>query len=139
MSEAAPVFHLPQAMRDEIIDHARAEKPRECCGVIAGRDGVALELFRTTNAAPGNELYDIEPDELFRLEFETLPEREMEIVAIYHSHPHSPARPSSTDISLGAWETACYLICSLQDDAHPVINGFYFRDGNVIPVEVVGS
>ncbi|MFM8595029.1 MAG: Mov34/MPN/PAD-1 family protein [Chloroflexota bacterium] len=137
MTQASKVFVLPRGMAEEIVAHAREEKPRECCGIIAGRSGEALQLIRTTNAAPGNELYDIAPDELYRLECETRPNLNMEIVASYDSHPLCPARPSSTDIALAAWEEACYLICSLEHEETPVLKGFYMRDGNVTSVEVL--
>jgi proteasome lid subunit RPN8/RPN11 len=65
------------------------------------------------------------------LEFRTLPNRNWEIVAIYHSHPASEAYPSATDVALAAWPEACYLICSLEDPARPVIRGFAIADGAI--------
>jgi proteasome lid subunit RPN8/RPN11 len=44
-------LRLPQSMIDEIIAHARETAPEECCGIIAGKDGVATKLYRMTNAA----------------------------------------------------------------------------------------
>ena len=44
------MLSLPQAMVDAIVAHARRDHPDECCGVIAGRDGVATRLFEMTNA-----------------------------------------------------------------------------------------
>jgi proteasome lid subunit RPN8/RPN11 len=131
------VFALPAAMREEIIAHARAEAPRECCGIIAGRGGVPFRLYRTTNVAPGNSLYEIDPAELIELEFRELPSQDAEIIAIYHSHPASEAYPSATDRELAFWPQAVYLICSLAEPERPVVRGFRLRDGVVAEVVLV--
>lgn len=136
--EPAPrPFLLPAAMRDEIVAHARAEAPRECCGLIAGRDGVPERLFRLTNVAPGTTLYEIAPEELYELEFRTLPAAGLDVVAIYHSHPASPPRPSPTDVALAFWPDAVYLICSVADPERPDLRAFRIRDGAVSDVAVM--
>ena len=124
-------FPLPVAMRDEIVAHAEQESPRECCGIIAGREGVPVRLYRTTNVAPGNALYEIDPAELIDLEFRELPRQDLEIIAIYHSHPATEAFPSETDRRLAFWPQAVYLICSLADPTDPHVRGFRLRDGAV--------
>lgn len=134
MSE--PVLRLPAAMAAEIVAHAREEAPRECCGVIAGENGELVRLYRTANVAPGNELYEIDPQALFDFEFREFPERGWELAVIYHSHPRSPAYPSSTDVSLAGWPDAAYVICSLEDPAHPVLRAFHIRDGDITEAAV---
>ena len=123
-------------MREAIVDHARRDAPRECCGIIAGRDGLPVRLYPTRNIAEGNALYEIDPAELIELEFHTMPEKKTELVAIYHSHPVSPAFPSATDIALAFWPDAIYVICSLADPAQPVVRGFRIRDGDVTEVDL---
>ena len=124
-----PVFMLPGRMWEEIVSHARQEAPRECCGVIAGRDGRSVRLFRLTNRAPGTTLYEIDATELYDLEFRLLPTEGLELVAIYHSHPVTEAYPSATDQALAFWPDAVYLICSLAEPESPVVRGFYLGDG----------
>ncbi len=124
-------FHLPNEMREAIILHAVRDAPRECCGIVAGRDGVAIQVHETRNIAEGNRLYEIDPRQLIDLEFRLLPEQGAEITAIYHSHPESPAYPSATDVELAFWPDAIYLICSLADRERPDIRGFRIRDGAV--------
>ena len=118
-------------MRDEIVAHARAEAPRECCGLIAGQCGSPAHLYRLTNTAPGNTLYEIDATQLYDLEFRRLPERGWEVLAIYHSHPASPAYPSPTDVALAFWPDAYYLICSLLDPATPDLRAFRIVDGRI--------
>jgi [CysO sulfur-carrier protein]-S-L-cysteine hydrolase len=129
--QPADQFHLPQEMREAIVAHAMREAPRECCGIVAGRDGAPVQVFETRNIAPGNRLYEIDPQQLIDLEFQVLPKLESEIVAIYHSHPESQAYPSPTDIELAFWPDAIYLICSLADRQRPEVRGFIIRNGGV--------
>ncbi|MFM9108418.1 MAG: Mov34/MPN/PAD-1 family protein [Chloroflexota bacterium] len=124
-------FVLPPEKAAEIVTHSREDAPRECCGLLAGAAGRPERLFRLHNLAPGNELYEIDPRQLLELEFRTLPAEGWEVVAIYHSHPHSPAWPSSTDVALAAWPDAASLLCSLQARERPVIRAFAIRDGAV--------
>ena len=134
-------LRLSIAMRDEIVAHARAELPRECCGLIGGPEGDTdltgsrVELFRLTNAAPGLDFYEIDPDELFRVTRD-LDREGRDIVAIYHSHPVGPARPSSTDIELAFWPQAWYLICSLDDRERPDLRAFRIVEGAVTEARI---
>jgi proteasome lid subunit RPN8/RPN11 len=118
-------------MRAAIVNHAIRDAPRECCGIIAGRSGVPVQLYETRNVAAGNRLYEIDPAQLIELEFRKLPEQNAEIVAIYHSHPESPAYPSATDVELAFWPDAVFLICSLARRERPEIRGFRIRDGAI--------
>jgi len=127
----AAVFHLPEQMHAAIIDHAMRDAPRECCGIIAGRNGVPLRLYETRNVAEGNRFYEIDPAQLIDLEFRELPAHDAEIVAIYHSHPESPAYPSATDVELAYWPDAVFLICSLANRDRPEIRGFRIRNGAI--------
>lgn len=126
-------------MRDEIIQHAMLESPRECCGIIAGRDHQPVRLYKATNVAPGNTLYEIDPAELIDLEFRELPRQDLEIVAIYHSHPATEAYPSETDRRLAFWPQAVYLICSLADPGNPHVRGFCLRDGEVTELKLAAA
>lgn len=130
-AQTADEFHLPQEMRDVIVAHAIREAPRECCGIVAGRDGVPVQVYETRNIAEGNRLYEIDPQQLIDLEFRLLPEQGSEIIAIYHSHPESHAYPSPTDVELAFWPDAIYLICSLADRQRAEIRGFRLRNGAV--------
>jgi proteasome lid subunit RPN8/RPN11 len=130
-------FELPRSMWSDIVDHARQEAPRECCGLIAGRDGRPSRLFRLTNLAPGNTLYEIDPQQLYELEFRQLPELGLQVVAIYHSHPATEAYPSPTDQALAFWPEVVYLICSLANPEAPVVRAFQLSDVQVTEAAVV--
>jgi proteasome lid subunit RPN8/RPN11 len=127
---------LVQAM----IDHARAEYPNEMCGLIVG-DGLAADGGRalrwepTRNRAASPLRYDIHPDDLLRLTIAT-EKADEEFWAIVHSHTHSPARPSPTDIGLAFYPDAIYLLVSLAED-EPAVAAWRIVDGTVYPVELL--
>lgn len=120
-------FFLPAAMRQEIIAHARQESPRECCGLISGRDGALTELYRMTNTYEGIDFYRIDDMDLYRL-YTDLDAKGDEIAVIYHSHPVSVAYPSSRDVEYAAWSDPVYVICSLEDQESPVLRAFRIVD-----------
>jgi [CysO sulfur-carrier protein]-S-L-cysteine hydrolase len=148
MTEAeAPASHpgpasveLPADLVQAMIDHARAEYPNEMCGLIVG-DGLAADGGRalrwepTRNRAASPLRYDIHPDDLLRLTIAT-EEADEEFWAIVHSHTHSPARPSATDIGLAFYRDAIFLLVSLAED-EPALAAWRIVDGTVYPVELL--
>jgi [CysO sulfur-carrier protein]-S-L-cysteine hydrolase len=109
-------------MVDEMIEQAREEAPNECCGLIGGTDGEAATLYRATNSEGSPLRYNLDPQDQFRIMRE-MEERGEELTAIYHSHTHSPAYPSQTDVNLAAYPEAVYLIVSLAEGEEP-LRGF---------------
>ena len=131
---------LSAEMVQALIDHARAEYPNEMCGVIVG-DRVAADGGRplrwepTRNRAASPLRYEIHPDDLLRLTIET-ENAGNELWAIAHSHTHSPARPSPTDVGLAFYPDAIYLLVSLADDA-PAVATWRIVGGEIHPVELI--
>lgn len=131
---------LPADMLQALIDHARAEYPNEMCGVIVGNrpaadGGTALRWVPTRNRAASPLRYEIHPDDLLRLTIETEAAGE-EFWAIVHSHTHSPARPSPTDVGLAFYPDAIYLLVSLAE-SEPAAAAWRILAGEIQPVELV--
>jgi len=103
--EAAPTATVGAAMRisrpllEEIVAHAQAEAPNECCGMIAARDGEAVAVHRARNAAASPLRYVMDPNEQYRIQ-DAIESAGLELGAIYHSHTRSAPVPSQTDINL---------------------------------------
>lgn len=111
------------------MGHARADAPREACGLIAGRDG-ALRLIRCRNAHPTPvSRYLIESREQFAA-FREMDARGEELVAIYHSHPVSQPYPSPTDRAEAHFPEAYYLLVSLRTGL-PELHAFRITEGFV--------
>lgn len=111
---------------DELVAHARDTAPNECCGYARARDGRIEELFRAENLR--NSPYGYELDARSLLAANELDEEGFE-VAIYHSHPRSPAEPSQTDINLAHYPHWRYLIVSLA--GNPDVRAWRIADGAV--------
>jgi proteasome lid subunit RPN8/RPN11 len=111
---------LPPAIREAIVAQARAEYPNEACGLIIGDvsaadGGLALRYVPTRNKAASPYRYEIEPADLLRLTIETDDADEV-FWGIVHSHTHSPAVPSPTDVGLAFYPDALYVLVSLSED-----------------------
>jgi proteasome lid subunit RPN8/RPN11 len=128
---------LPQAFIEDMIAHAGEEAPNECCGVIAGKDGAATKLFRAENAEHSPYRYNIDSRELLRI-YREIDEHGWEILVIYHSHTHTPAYPSPTDLSLAGYPDAFYLLVSLADEP-PDVRAYRIRDGAVSEEPIIVS
>lgn len=127
-------MRIPNQIYEELLDHARAEVPNECCGLIGGRDGEPRTVYRARNAEASPLRYNLDPQDQFRIMSE-MEERGEDLSAIYHSHTASPAYPSQTDINLAAYPDALYLIVSLAEGEEP-LRGFTITDGEVSEVEL---
>jgi len=127
---------IAQSLIDEIVAHSRDDLPNECCGLMGGRDGEFTSVHRARNAAATWLRYELHPSDQLRI-MNAIEDEGDELRGIYHSHTKSEAYPSQTDINLaGAWPDPLYLICSLADDANPVVRAFEIRDGSVEEVDL---
>ena len=126
--------HLDAALVQEIVDQGLREFPNECCGLIAAEGGVPVKVFPMTNADASPVTYRLDGKEQLRV-FDELDERGGDLWAIYHSHTHSEAYPSETDVQLAFYPDARYLLLSLADRAAPVLRSFWIRDGEVTEEE----
>jgi proteasome lid subunit RPN8/RPN11 len=132
---------LPADIRDAIVAQARAEYPNEARGLIVGDapaadGGRALRFEPARNKAASPYRYEIEPTDLLRLTIATDDADEV-FWGIVHSHTHSPAVPSPTDVGLAFYPDALYVLVSLSEDAAdpatgaPGIRAWRIVDGQV--------
>jgi [CysO sulfur-carrier protein]-S-L-cysteine hydrolase len=120
---------------DEMVAHAIEDAPNECCGIIAGKDGRAVKLFRAKNAEASPYRYSVEPKDLLRI-FRECEDNDWSFLAIYHSHTASEAYPSPTDVRLAFWPEAYYILVSLEDPGAPAVRAFRIQDGEVSEEEI---
>jgi proteasome lid subunit RPN8/RPN11 len=114
---------LPRELAEELVAHARSEAPNECCGMLAGRDGVAVRVHRARNTEASPFMYVMDPLEQMRI-MDDIDDAGHDLLAIYHSHTRSAAYPSRTDVELAFYPETPYMIVSLQDRDAPVIRAF---------------
>ena len=123
-------LYLTEDQVEEMIRHAQREYPNEACGLLAGKDSRAEKVYQMTNAEHSPVTYRLDPEEQFRA-FMEIKEAGWELLAIYHSHSHSSAYPSATDLELAFYPDCLYLIISLADRARPVIRAFRIIEGTI--------
>ncbi len=126
---------LERSYVEEIIAHAREDDPNECCGIIAGSGGRATKLYRALNSEASPFRYNVDSKDLLRI-YHDLDSRGWDVLVIYHSHTHTEAYPSPTDVRLAAWPDAHYVIASLMDAANPAVRAFRIRDGEISEEEL---
>jgi proteasome lid subunit RPN8/RPN11 len=135
MTQASERLIVPGPIRDEIIAHARDHFPRECCGILAGKQGGIMQLYRLTNLEQGVDRYLFDDEEFYKAYWE-IENRGEELLAVYHSHPVTVAYPSKTDVAFAFWPEAVYLICSLEHVDDPVIRGYRIVEEAISEIEL---
>lgn len=129
-------MRIAKNLIDEIIAHALEDRPNECCGMVSGAGGVAMEVFRARNALASPYSFDMEPSDQIGI-YTTIEDRGEDLLSIYHSHTKSPAEPSQQDRNQAElWPDPVWLIVSLADPGEPVVRGWDMRDGKVAEVEL---
>ena len=129
------MLELEQRYVDEMVAHAREDDPNECCGILAGQDGRAVRLYRMSNVERSPYRYSMDSKELY-LTYREIEDQGWELMIIYHSHTHSEASPSATDVRLATWPDAYYVLVSLEDKESPAIRAFHIVDGAITEEEL---
>ena len=133
-------FLIPKTVLASMISHALESDPEECCGVLIGADDKAEEARRIQNAHPEPiRRYEMPPMELMRAESDA-EAKGRKIVAIYHSHTHTQAYPSQTDVNNAVqswWTEPYYVLVSLVEKTRPIVRAFRIsEDATVTEVTI---
>jgi proteasome lid subunit RPN8/RPN11 len=135
---------MPQAiqcrrkLRGKLVEHARRQPHQECCGILAGQNGIITQAFPAKNvAADPVRNYEIAPKEIVRL-MGKFRERRLKFLGIYHSHPNwmHENEPSPKDIALAYYPDAIYFIVTPRPYATSPVRAFLIRDGLVTELEI---
>jgi proteasome lid subunit RPN8/RPN11 len=123
-------------MVDAVVAHARRDHPDECCGVIAGRAGVATRVVPMLNAERSPTGFVFDPTEQLRV-WRSLDDADEDLLVVYHSHTMTEAFPSRTDVR---WSDntpgTSWLLVSTRSDADEV-RSYRIDDGVVVEEELV--
>lgn len=129
-------MRIAPELYDEIVAHARAEAPNECCGMIASQDGNAMKVYRTTNVAASPLRFEIDPREQFEIDNE-IQAADLDLGAIYHSHTRTEPEPSQTDINFAAWWPGVLWIIVGLANGTAEVRTWQIADGKVTEAELV--
>jgi proteasome lid subunit RPN8/RPN11 len=132
----APLLQTRKKVLGQLLDHARRQPQRECCGLLAGKDGIITRAFPAANVSPSpKKNYEIAPQEIVRLMRE-FRERKLGFLGIYHSHPNSENVPSPLDVELAFYSEAIYFIVTPRPYAEKPVRAFSIRDGHATEIEI---
>tara|TARA_B100000214_G_scaffold352818_1_gene308338 strand:+ start:947 stop:1366 length:420 start_codon:yes stop_codon:yes gene_type:complete len=131
---------LNEDIKNQIIKHAIDELPNEACGLFSANHGSSIIacFYPMENVVKSEIIYQLDPLEMMKVEGIADAE-EKQIIGVMHSHTHTPAYPSPTDVKdagnfdpLGTWH---YLIVSLQE-SEPAIRSFRIRNEEITEEEI---
>ena len=140
----APAGNLPPVLRlahdtwIEMIGHAYDGLPLEACGLLGGRpeSGLVEVFYPCRNDAASSKLYTVNAKDFLRADRDA-EERGLEIIGVMHSHTHTDAFPSPTDVAQAPDPNWHYVIVSLRDTA-PTLRSYRIVDGSIAE-EVVSA
>ncbi len=121
---------------DAIVAHARRDLPNEACGLLVGLTGAddVESLHPCGNAEASPMRYTLDSQDVGKANWAAI-SRGMELIGVYHSHTHTDAYPSWTDVKQAADPTWHYVIVSLKDE-EPLIRSFRIVEGEVTEEDV---
>ena len=133
------MLRLAADVRRRMVDHCLAGLPEEACGLLGGTPDPAdaTVLYPTRNAAESAKLYEVDSRELIKADRDA-EARGLELIGVFHSHTHTEAYPSPTDVRLAFEPFWHYVLVSLKY-ADPVVRSFRIVDGTIEEEEVVVS
>ncbi|NGZ05467.1 MAG: M67 family metallopeptidase [Magnetococcales bacterium] len=126
---------ISRSLVNKIFAHAQRSLPRECVGVLAGQGREAVSWHPLTNIAQGETTFLADPTEQIQL-FKKLRAQDLDVVAIYHSHPKGAAFPSPLDQEWIAYPEALMLIVGMETEGRLEMNGFIHSAGVVKQQEI---
>ncbi len=120
----------------EMVAHMLGALPEEGCGLLAGDPGTGqvLSWYPARNLARSARLYEIDPLDHLRADRDA-EARGWQILGVAHSHTHTDAYPSQTDIDQAPDPAWHYVLVSLRHP-DPAVRSFFIRDGSVEEEEV---
>ena len=130
-------MRIAQKLIEEVIAHAQADLPNECCGMVGGAGDEASVVIPVINSAASPLRFEMDPQGQYNA-LKAIEDGGGEMLAIYHSHTKSAAYPSQTDVNQAVnWPDAIYLIVSLQDPEAPEVKGYWLKDLKIADAELI--
>ena len=129
------MIRIPRSILQKMIEHARREDPLECCGILGGMNDMAEKSFEIRNLKSSSVQFLMDPQEQLNA-FEQMEESSMEMVAVYHSHPHTLPFPSEMDVQKTFDPDMPSIIISLKEKDDPMVKAFRIEKEAIYLVEI---
>jgi [CysO sulfur-carrier protein]-S-L-cysteine hydrolase len=122
-------LNISSDIRRLMMEHAQACLPQEACGFLLGSGSEVEKIFPVTNVLHSPTAFRMDPAEQLKV-LVWQQEHNLDLLAIYHSHPTGPNYPSARDLAEFAYPGSPYLIVTLGGRQWRVfgfmINGKFF-------------
>ena len=140
------MLRLSRELHDQMIAHAYVGLPLEACGLFAGDPGtgdpsgeegaaVVRHFYPTENEAKSSKVYTV-PGKAFLRADRDAEDRGWQLLGVMHSHTHTDAYPSPTDVAQAPDPAWHYVIVSMRDDL-PSLRSYRIVDGRITEEQVV--
>ena len=126
---------IRKSVLEQIVAHAREERPNECCGLLIGTAEVVEDAVRARNVRRSPTKFQVAPADQFAA-IRRARSSGLEVIGAYHSHPNGPSGPSETDRARLNDPTQVHVIVSLAHGTRTV-RAFRFGEGNFSQLEFV--
>ena len=127
---------LPRHLVNQILHQAQISPDAEVCGLITARQGRPQRCIPVANVSEQPQrLFAMDPKQQIDA-LRSMREQNEELFGIYHSHPHSPADPSDTDLDQAGYPEALYVIVSLNTKGVLEMRGFRLKHGKAEQVQL---
>ncbi|HYQ48509.1 MAG TPA: M67 family metallopeptidase [Thermodesulfovibrionales bacterium] len=126
---------IPKDLYEQVCQHCLQSYPNEACGILSGKNGKVNRVYTVKNIEPSPVSYFMDPREQLMIHKE-LRQRNEDMVAIFHSHPQSPAYPSAKDVNLAFYEDTLYVIVSLSDGCISEMKAYSIVEGTVSEIMI---
>jgi [CysO sulfur-carrier protein]-S-L-cysteine hydrolase len=125
------MLRLPAPVYSEMVGHCLSGLPDEACGLLGGHlaTGEAVRCYPTRNLATSAKLYTVDPKQHLQADRDAEASG-MEIIGVFHSHTHTDAYPSPTDVAQAPDPEWHYVLVSLRD-THPMVRSYRIRGDRI--------
>src|SRR3954470_12890008 len=131
------MLRMSEAVYQQMVGHCYDGLPLEACGLLGGHPAPAKAAicYPTRNVAESSKLYTVDPKQHLQADRDA-ESQGLELIGVYHSHTHTDAYPSPTDVAQAPDPNWHYVLVSLRDTA-PVVRSYRIVDGNITEEQVV--
>lgn len=129
------MIRIKQETLEQMKDSALQNPQQECCGLLAGYDGVITQILPAANALASSTEYEIAPKELFR-HMRQIRSAGLELMGIYHSHPAGDNKPSARDIEEAYYPDVAYFILAPRKDVQTPVRAFSIQNGRAVELDI---
>lgn len=126
---------LPRTVYQSVVNHVVKNLPEEACGLLAGNNNKVTIVIPISNQLHSRVKYFMEPVELLK-GLEKIEAEQLDLLAIFHSHPEGPFRPSETDVKEFLYPGVATIICSPINE-NWVLKSFMIENDHYHEIELV--